>query len=149
MNFKHGHKTKDGASKLYRIHHNIVQRCTRPKCKMFKYYGGRGINIHEPWLDFSVFEKEIPPCPSDAHTFDRIDNDKGYIPGNVRWATRVEQANNKRNNKMISYNGKTQSLACWARELGIKYYTLKTRINQAKLPPEIASPMPVKTCRKG
>jgi hypothetical protein len=131
MNFKHGHKRKEGASGLYRLHHNIVQRCTRKTCHAWKDYGGRGITIHGPWLDFATFLAEIPPKPAGNFTLDRIDNSKGYIPGNLRWATRLEQANNKRNNKMLTFKGKTQSLAEWSRELGINYFTLKSRINQS------------------
>lgn len=133
MNYKHGHKTKNGASRLYRIHHNIVQRCTRKNCIAYKDYGGRGINIHKPWLDFSTFVKEIPKCKNISFTFDRIDNSKGYVPGNVRWVDRLTQANNKRNNKMITHNGKTQSLAVWCRELNLNYMTIKTRLRAGGL----------------
>ena len=133
MNFKHGHKTKSGASNLYRIHHNIIQRCTRPSCPAYKDYGGRGITIHPPWLNFETFLKEIPIKPKTGkYHLDRIDNNKGYEPGNVRWATHKMNANNTRRNKMITYNGKTQSLSLWAEELGINYFTLKSRINQSK-----------------
>ena len=128
MNKRHGHKTKNGASKLYRLHHNIVQRCSRPRCTAFKDYGARGIGLHPPWFSFDVFLKEIPPCPDESLTLDRIDNSKGYIPGNLKWATRTEQANNKRNNKLLHYRGRTQSLAEWCREMDRNYMTVKTRL---------------------
>lgn len=138
MNYKHGHKKASGASPLWRIHHNIVQRCTRPSCHAWADYGGRGITLHPAWLDFATFAAEIPPWPGSGYTLDRIDNDLGYVPGNLRWATRSEQNNNKRNNHMLTYNGKTQSLMLWSRELGINYNTLKSRINQAGLSVEEA-----------
>jgi len=138
MNYKHGHKCANGASKLYRVHHNIAQRCTRHHCPAWRDYGGRGITIHKSWLDFATFAAEIPACPGPDFTLERIDNNLGYQPGNIRWATRMEQANNKRNNRVITYNGKSQSLALWARELGINYNTLKSRINQAHKSPEEA-----------
>lgn len=128
MNKRHGHKTKKGASKIYRLHHNIVQRCSRPSCTAFKDYGARGIGLHPPWFDFSVFVAEIPLCPDPALTLDRIDNNKGYVPGNIKWSDRQEQANNKRNNKMIHYRGETKSLAQWCRELDVNYMTVKTRL---------------------
>ena len=133
MNYKHGHKTKNGASKLYRLHHNIVQRCTKKSSPAYKDYGGRGIDIYPPWLNFTTFLEEVPTCPGNTYTLDRIDNSKGYFPGNLRWVTRVEQANNKRNNKFFTYNGKTQTLAQWCRELGLNYMTIKTRLRAGKL----------------
>lgn len=148
MNFKHGHKRKIGATKLYRLHHNIVQRCERPSCTAYKDYGGRGIRLHAPWRDFATFEKEIPKCPGPQYTLDRIDNSKGYFPGNIKWATRTEQANNKRNNKMITHNGKTQSLAMWCKELDLVYMTIKTRLRAGKLNFEQAISLP-KNYRKG
>lgn len=148
-NDKHGHKKASGATRFYRIHHNIVQRCTRPKCPMYKYYGGRGITVHEPWLDFKTFLYSLPKLPKNSdienYSLDRIDNDKGYEPGNIKWSTRIEQANNKRNNKMLTYKGKTQSLAMWSRELGMNYMTLKSRINQSGYSIEKAFETPIKT----
>jgi hypothetical protein len=148
MNYKHGHKKEIGASKLYRTHHNIIQRCTRKSCPAYPDYGGRGINIHEPWLDFATFAKEVPHPPSNLHTIERIDNSKGYIPGNIRWADRAEQANNKRNNRMITYNGKTQSLAMWCKELGLTYMTIKTRLRAGNLTFDQAISLP-KNYRRG
>jgi len=135
MNFKHGQKRQSGATKLYRIHHNIVQRCTRKSCPSWKDYGGRGITIDPRWMDFSVFSAEIPPTPSDSHTLDRIDNNKGYFPGNIRWVTRLDQANNKRNNIRITIDGVTKTLPQWCRDLGRNYWTVKTRIFQGGLDP--------------
>lgn len=149
MNFKHGQKRKSGATKLYRTHHNIIQRCTRKSCPAYANYGGRGINIHKEWIDFSVFAKEIPKCPGKNYTLERIDNSKGYIPGNIKWATRIEQANNKRNNRMITAFGKTQSLANWAREIGINYMTLKSRLNGSKMIPEVALTYHIKNHQTG
>jgi len=67
-------------------------------------------------------------------TLDRIDNDSDYKPSNCRWVTRKEQAWNKRNNHLITFNGKTQSLAAWSDETGIPYGTLESRINKLYWP---------------
>ena len=67
---------------------------------------------------------------ADNLTIERIDGNKGYSPDNFRWATYKEQANNTRQNVFITYNGKTQTIAQWAEETGIKYATLYMRVNK-------------------
>jgi len=72
-------------------------RCHNPNNPKFLDYGGRGIFVCDEWLyDFPAFYDHIGPKPSDAHSVDRINNNLGYQPGNVRWATAEEQANNRR-----------------------------------------------------
>jgi len=75
---------------------NARARCMNPKHPKYYRYGGRGITFCNEWNDFSSFIDHIGKKPSADLTLDRIDNDKGYEPGNVRWATRKEQQNNKR-----------------------------------------------------
>lgn len=133
MNFKHGHKRKNKISKIYRTHHNIVQRCTRKNCSAYKDYGGRGIKLYPPWVEFKRFLRDIPTCPGNSFTLDRINNSKGYVPGNIKWSTRLEQANNKRNNVFYTYNKETKTLAQWCRELNLNYMTIKTRLRAGKL----------------
>lgn len=93
------HHTTHGLTKTveYRTWQSMKTRCYNPKSKWFEYWGGRGITVHPDWLhDFPAFLEHVGPKPSAGYTIDRIDNDKNYEPGNVRWATQHEQMKNRR-----------------------------------------------------
>lgn len=82
---------------------NMRKRCSDPNHKLYKYYGGRGITVCEEWnnsfLEFYNYVSKLDHYGEIGRSIDRIDNDKGYFPGNVRWATAKEQANNQRRRK--------------------------------------------------
>jgi hypothetical protein len=84
------------------------------------------------WNDFRNFHSDVGAPPSAGLQLDRIDNDKGYWPGNVRWVTPSRNCRNKRNNLLITYEGRTQTCADWAEELGIKAATIRQRKHTGK-----------------
>ena len=92
----------------------MKEYCSNPRSAAFADYGGRGITVYLSWLkDFSAFYAHVGPRPSPQHTLERIDNDRGYEPGNVRWDTRTAQARNRRSNRLLTFDGRTLSVAEW------------------------------------
>lgn len=124
---KHLYKHGFARTPTHIIWCKIHERCTNPNAINYERYGGRGITICKRWRIFENFLADIGERPEEM-TIERIDNLKGYEPGNCRWATRLEQANNKRNNVMVEFHGKTQSVAVWCRELGLNYPLTRQRI---------------------
>lgn len=93
-----------------------------------KSYERRGIDICPEWAEsYKAFYEHVGDAPSAAHSIDRIDNDRGYWPGNVRWATKKEQANNRSDNVVISMNGETKTLQEWCDHFGADRATVSSR----------------------
>lgn len=106
-NTKHGHSKKHP---LWMTWIGIRSRCHNPRATGYKHWGGRGITICDRWRDFTTFIADVGERPSPDHSLDRIDKDGHYEPGNVRWATHEEQANNRRDNLMVHYRGTEMTL---------------------------------------
>lgn len=108
----------------------IRHRCLNPSSQAYENYGGRGITICPEWRDDVVeFVKAVGQRPSPAHSLERVDNDRGYEPGNVRWATAMEQTYNRRNSRKLHYRGELRTMDSLAKEFGIKYTTLLRRVD--------------------
>lgn len=108
-------QTRDPA---YNVWKKVRARCNNPKDDHFKWYGAKGVSVCSRWNDFRSFRADMGERPSAKHSIDRIDNSKGYEPGNCRWATQQEQNRNRAANTYITHNGKTQCLAAWSEDLG-------------------------------
>lgn len=101
--YKHGHNKTTGTSTEYNSWHQMKQRCLNPNDKRYEDYGGRGITICERWMDFNNFLADMGEKPDKSYSIDRIDNEKGYYPGNCKWASREEQQRNNRVQKNNSF----------------------------------------------
>lgn len=116
---------------LYNRWYRMKRRCFDPNNKDYKDYGGRGITICDEWLNFDNFCMWALENGYAANlTIERIDVNGNYEPNNCKWATLLEQANNKRRNHFIEYNGKKLTISQWARELNIQPTLIQSRIKK-------------------
>ena len=107
-----------------------------PNNAQYKYYGGRGLKLSKAWdNDFWNFAEDIEamgPKPHPDAILDRKDNDLGHSKRNCFWGNKHDNANNRQTNMMVTYKGRTQSLADWATELGVNHRMLWSRLNPRK-----------------
>lgn len=114
----------------YHRWHAMMDRCYNPQCKSWSNYGGRGIKVCDRWHDAANFVADLPEGYSKFLELDRIDNDGDYEPGNIRWATRQQNTANRRTARLITFNGRTQSLSEWAEELQVHPSLIVSRIDE-------------------
>lgn len=88
----------------YRVWAHVIGRCCNPNDQDFAEYGGRGITVAEVWRSFERFYADMGPRP-EGTSLDRIDVNGNYEPGNCRWATAEEQANNRRARRLATHCG--------------------------------------------
>lgn len=117
------------SSRTYRIWGGVVQRCTNKNAVTWPYYGARGITIDQRWLVFENFLQDMGEAPAKL-TLERRKNDGNYEKDNCYWATRKEQAQNRRSSIMITRNERTQCLKAWCEELLVDYDAVGHRMRR-------------------
>lgn len=118
-------------TKLYRKWQSMLNRCRNSNEKQYKYYGERGIRVCDEWKNYANFYKwAIDSGYKENLTIDRIDVNGNYEPSNCRWATKKEQALNRRTNHYLEFNGKIKTLKEWQDEYGINRTTFRNRLKR-------------------
>lgn len=121
-------------TRLYRVWNNMKIRCYNKKNHAYARYGGRGITVCTEWLDFKNFydwamkngykeDADYGDC-----TIDRIDNNGDYCPENCRWISMKQQQRNRGNNRLVTHNGETKTIADWSELLQIDSGVIRTRL---------------------
>lgn len=128
-NSRHGHSPRRGPrSRTYQAWCYMKTRCFNPSREDYYLYGGRGILVCDRWRhSFSTFLEDMGEC-ANGMTLERKNPDGNYEPDNCKWASRDEQANNKRTTTWVTYKGRTQNVSQWAKEIGIHPAVLRSRI---------------------
>lgn len=125
----HGHTRNRKHSREHNSWRGAKERTGNPSHRYYSYYGGRGITMCDQWrCSFEQFLKDMGPCPPD-HELERKDCNGNYEPSNCCWIPSVRQASNMRNSRFLTWNGKTQNIADWSREVGINAGTLRSRLS--------------------
>ena len=126
----HSHGLRN--TRMYHIWVDMKQRCYNPNHEAYGRYGGAGVEVCDEWRDNPVafFSWMYDHGYSESMTIDRIDNSKGYCPGNCRLATMKEQSRNRRNSVHVLYRGKDRILAELAEEHGIKSGVVHARLKR-------------------
>lgn len=126
----------------------MIARCHNPKAQNFAYYGGRGIAVCDRWREsFDNFLADVGFRPGPDYTLDRRNNDGPYSPGNCGWATKTEQARNRRSNHILEFMGARKSLTEWAETTGLPAATIEQRLRKLKWTVERALMTPLATAR--
>lgn len=118
--------------RLHNIWNHMKQRCGNPNDNNYEHYGAEGKTVYKPWADdFQRFyDWAMDNGYQENLTIDRIDNTKGYYPENCRWATKKQQSNNTRRNRLITLNGEAKTMSQWCEEFGIKNTTVYDRLKR-------------------
>ena len=114
---------------VYRCWSSMQNRCNNPASADWPRYGGRGIKVCQEWNDLHQFLIDMGH-PPEGMTIERIDNDGNYEPGNCRWATRAEQNDNTCRNAFVTWQGRTQTIKEWAKELDMEPRRISERLKR-------------------
>ena len=124
----------------YKTLMGMIGRCNNPDNPRYPYYGGRGIKVCDRWLSSpEAFVEDMGLKPTPFHSIERNDNEKGYSPDNCRWATKKEQARNRRTSVFHTAHGKSMTLPEWSEYLGVKLVTLQKRMQAGFTPEKVFS----------
>ena len=125
----------------YASWYGMKNRCTCKTSKYYSRYGGRGITMCDRWREsFLNFLDDMGPRPSPQHSLDRIDNNGSYEPSNCRWATKSEQARNRRSNRIVFFDGREMCVAELLKTMGIKSTTVYDRLSKGMSVHDAISP---------
>lgn len=130
----HGNAGKHGLPKTkshsYGCWISMKSRCLTPRNTGYRFYGARGITVCDRWArSFSDFLSDMGEAPSRKHTLDRYPDQGGnYEPGNVRWATRKQQSNNRRVNRLLVFRGMRKTVSEWCDHLGLNEHRVRSRL---------------------
>lgn len=139
---KHGHNRVEHRTRTYRIWAGMKSRCTNPNNHKWADYGGRGIRVCDRWQDsFENFLADMGECP-DGKCIDRLNNDGNYELGNCAWNTQKEQQRNKRNTRVFTVRGITDTLPALCERFGLSYDMVDQRMRVLKWPIEVALTQP-------
>lgn len=126
----------------------MIQRCHNSHNPGYKWYGARGIAVTDAWrASFNQFLRDMGPRPAPQYSIERVDNEKGYQPDNCIWADPRTQANNQRKNRLITWNGKTQTLAEWSRQTGLSISAIHKRLTYFGWSVDEALTIPIRSVR--
>lgn len=126
FNYRHGASN----TPEYRAWLNMRRRCYDKNQPYYKHYGKRGIRVCKRWLKFKNFLKDMGNMPAPNYTLERKKVNGNYQKSNCRWATQAEQTRNKRNSRKLTFEGRTQTITEWARELKMQRKTISFRLNK-------------------
>jgi hypothetical protein len=127
--YRHGSSRRGRRTRAYESWSSMLKRCLNPECKDWPNYGGRGITVCERWLKFENFLADMGERPPGL-SIERLDHNGPYRKENCTWVTRKEQNRNTRRNRLLIFEGKTQTLAQWAEDLGLSHTSILRRLGR-------------------
>lgn len=123
---------------IYNTWRGMIGRRDYPSDRWYHNYGGRGISVCPEWYDLKVFSAwAFSNGWADGLQIDREDNNGNYCPDNCRFITRTENMRNCRSNRLVTFDGTTQTVAAWAEQTGIKHDTIRSRLRRGWTPEQI------------
>lgn len=129
-----GISTDPAMIRTYSSWRSMLGRCYTPANASYKRYGAQGITVAARWHKFENFLADMGVRPGPEYSIDRKDNTKGYSKGNCQWATRKQQAQNRKSSVLITYNGVTRCATEWATIFGVSLTTVLRRIRRGQAP---------------